>query len=215
MAKQCARCGAYTAEMHALCDRCRSPLPSDQGHPEPGPAFPAPSASTMPAPTPPLEATAPTEAEEEIGCKSCGHPDTEPGYALSLCVSCRDKLARRPMPWWISASAVLVLLAVVVASASFPSSLSAGVAYERGKRAEASGNYALAAKEYGLVVRKYPDSTDALIRYGVSAYHAGELDEAAETFNKLSGQEVSDDQAKEVNPIITDLENKANSAQAH
>jgi hypothetical protein len=146
-----------------------------------------------------------TEAE---GCKNCGKPAEPGGYRLPLCASCRDVFARRPLPLWITGVSVLLLLALVLALTRFPPALRAGIAYERGRRAEEAGSYAPAVNEYRQVVDTYPDSTQALGRLAVAAYHARRAPELFFALQRLSGREVSRELAEELNPIMTDVERR-------
>ena len=102
-----------------------------------------------------------------LNCQLCEKPP-EPGYAAQLCSPCRTKLSKRPFPLWIKLAIILVALVLVYALAKTPASLVASIAFERGQRAEADGNYATAAKEYAKAVHKFPDSISAVARLGIA-----------------------------------------------
>ena len=51
--------------------------------------------------------------EELITCKNCGAPPEEGGYQLLLCPACRNQLANRPLPVWLTGAFVLVVAAYV------------------------------------------------------------------------------------------------------
>ena len=106
-------------------------------------------------------------------CAACGRPP-EDGRRTPLCVSCRSQLAARPFPRWIKAAGVLLVGPFLFAAAHFPAALSAFVAFERGERAEAAGAFGVAVVEYTKVVQQFPNSTLALARKGISAFHAGQ-----------------------------------------
>jgi hypothetical protein len=90
--------------------------------------------------------------EEEKVCKNCGGVPEEGGYPLALCTPCRDTLSQRPLPIWITGVAAVVVLVLGLALIRFPASLNAGIAFERGRRAERAGNFALAALLPNLLV---------------------------------------------------------------
>lgn len=145
-------------------------------------------------------------AEAEVaGCRSCGKPEIEAGYRFSLCAECRNTMARRPLPRWIIATTALVGCVLAVAFLLFPASLSAGVAFERGQRAEASHNYREAMTQYEKVVRRFPNSTPALGRLCVAAFRAGQYDLAAAAVDRLEGRKTSEKLADEINPIVEQL----------
>lgn len=137
-------------------------------------------------------------------CKNCG-ATAEEAYALPLCDACRDKCVKLPLPGWIRAVAVGVLAVTVLAFVRFPSTLMAGVAFERGQKAESTGNFKEAALQYGLVIRQFPESTLGLARMAISSYRAGMWKEAAEAFDKLGGRETSRELATEVNAALEDF----------
>jgi hypothetical protein len=143
--------------------------------------------------------------EETNGCKNCGGLPEDGGYELSLCAPCRDTLCRRPLPVWIWGVFGVVVLVLLAALARFPASVSAGVAFERGRRAEKAGHYALAVSEYQKVTGCFPDSTLALARLGIAQYRAGNTAEAVGVFRELGGRKTSERLAGEVNQVGSEL----------
>jgi hypothetical protein len=137
-------------------------------------------------------------------CASCGQCP-EVGRSTPLCASCRSRLAARPLPSWIQTSAVALVVPFVVAIARFPAAISAGVAFERGKRAEATGAFPAAVAEYEKVVRQFPNSTLALAREGIAAFHAGEYRVAVDAFDAIGGRKASPDIVREVNDTIDQM----------
>jgi len=127
---------------------------------------------------------------EPILCQSCG-ATPEPGdFTMPLCARCRDALSRRPLPKWIRAVSGVVLVVLLFALNQFPSTFRAGLAYERGRRAEVARDYGRAASEYRNVVERFPDSTLALARLGIALLRAERFPEAADCFRKLAGRKV-------------------------
>jgi hypothetical protein len=140
---------------------------------------------------------------EEISvCEFCSRPAEAGGYTVSLCATCRNELAGRPLPWWLIGAGAVALVLVFIALAQFPSTFRAGVAFERGSRAEAAGEYATAVAEYRVVVDRFPDSVTAVQRLGISEYRAGNLREAARTLRQLGGQPGDEADVREVNQVM-------------
>jgi Flp pilus assembly protein TadD len=146
--------------------------------------------------------------EEIITCKNCGAPPEEGGYPLELCPACRNQFANRPLPVWLTGASVLVAAVVLFAMVRFPTALGAGIAFERGRRAEAAGNYTAATIEYRRVAERYPDSESALVRLGVSEYRAGNLPQAVLVLNRLSGRSGDEDSVREVNQVMDEIEQR-------
>ena len=150
------------------------------------------------------------EADDFGLCRSCGRLDVEPEYELPLCADCREELSRTPFPTWINVTAALVAIVLLIALFRFPASVQAGIAFERGRRAEKAGNYPAAAGEYQKVVSRFPDSAEALARLGIAHYRAGNVREAARILDQVGGREAPDeDLAAEVNRVIEEMSGPA------
>src|SRR5436309_13769863 len=102
-----------------------------------------------------------------LNCQLCEKP-AEPGYSAQLCSVCRTNLSKRPFPIWIKLTIISVGFIFLYALAKTPRSLSASIAFERGQRAEAGGNFATAASEYARAVEVFPTSTLAVARLGIA-----------------------------------------------
>lgn len=76
------------------------------------------------------------EKEDEHRCRNCGIMNIEEGYPFPLCHDCRKSLSSRPIPFKIKGFFVLVLAIALTSLVTFPASLEAGVAYQRGIMAE-------------------------------------------------------------------------------
>jgi tetratricopeptide (TPR) repeat protein len=124
---------------------------------------------------------------------------------VALCGACRARLATRSLPCWVRASAGVLVIPFVFALARFPSALAAGIAFERGERAEAAGAFGLAVDEYTKVAQQFPSSTLALARKGIAAFRAGQYQVAAEAFDSISGREASADIVREVNGALDQM----------
>ncbi len=134
-------------------------------------------------------------------CSNCSHPEIEPHYATPLCADCRTQLVKRPIPIWISAIGVLALLLMLIAFTKFPAALRAGIAYDRGQKAEASGKYALAETNYLIASKQYPDSLTTRGRVAVTAFDAGDYGTAADMLDSLANKDMDKDEADELNAL--------------
>lgn len=147
-----------------------------------------------------------------LNCQLCEKP-AEAGYPAQLCSACRTKLSKRPLPLWIKLAIILVALVFVYALAKTPASLVASIAFERGQRAEADGNYATAAKEYAKAVDKFPDSTSAVARLGIAQYRAGDHDAAVQTLRSIAGRQAPKELTTEINAVVAEMQQNRGSAQ--
>jgi hypothetical protein len=147
-----------------------------------------------------------------LTCQLCDKP-AEVGYSAELCSVCRTKLAKRPFPIWIKFAVILVALAFVYALAKTPASLVASIAFERGQRAEAAGNFGLAAAEYAKAVEQFPQSISAVARLGIMQYRAGDRDAAIQTLRPLAGRQASKELMTEINAVIAEMQQNRDSAQ--
>lgn len=138
-------------------------------------------------------------------CAHCGGGEIEPGFDLPLCMSCRTLLARRPFPRWLTISCVVLLGILAIAAVRSMNSFRAGIAFERGKKAEQQRDYARAADYYQQVAERFPDSTLVLVRLAVTRFRAGQLREAGRVLERLSGRETSRELAAEVNELIRSI----------
>ncbi len=137
-------------------------------------------------------------------CASCGLP-AETGHYVALCASCRSQLASRPFPPWIKAAACVTMVALVVALARFPATLSGAAAYERGRQAESRRAFDTAVAEYTRAASRFPGSTLVMARLGIAAFHAGQFEVAARAFQNLGGRQGSPEVVREANEAITEM----------
>jgi TolA-binding protein len=107
---------------------------------------------------------------------------------------------------------VVVLMLVLLGLTRFPASLRAGTAFTRGRRAEAAGQYAVAAKEYRVVLERFPDCTKAIQRLGVSEYRAGNMREAVQALRQLSGRSADEASIREVNQVVGEIQQRLSGA---
>lgn len=140
-------------------------------------------------------------------CKNCGNV-AEEGYIMPLCSECRDTFSKKPIPFWLKGVGALVIIIFILALLKFPQALSLGISYEKGQKAEQSGNYAEAEKDYKVIIDAYPDSDEITARFGISAYKNGDIAAALVSFQKLDGKDLDKDLVDEINPIVENLNSK-------
>lgn len=138
-------------------------------------------------------------------CKKCGVKPAQRGYAAPICAPCRAEMVRRPFPLWIICSAVVVAFAVIAAFVNFPGSLSAGIAYERGKRFDSQGNYVAAEREFRHVVDRFPNSVEPMARYAIASFHAGDGQTLAHALDRLEGKQMDHNLADQLQEIVRQL----------
>jgi predicted amidophosphoribosyltransferase len=95
----CPACGAGNVPGEAFCDYCGSPLeapvPTAEVVPELEPVSSEAELEIVPAPAPPVEESAPSEAEAKLTCPACG-AEVSPDEAF--CANCGASLAQPPIP---------------------------------------------------------------------------------------------------------------------
>lgn len=127
-------------------------------------------------------------------CEQCGDSNIEDGYLFDLCTNCRDKLVKFRLPIWVKGFAILVLVTLAAALVKFPNTLNMGISYERAVRYEQNKKYMSAMNEYEKIVNAYPNSTNALCKLFITQYRTGRIGYAVETYDKLIGRDVDDEQ---------------------
>jgi tetratricopeptide (TPR) repeat protein len=145
------------------------------------------------------------------GCKSCGNLCVEEDYDLKLCKECRDKLSKRSIPIQIKLVSLLLIVVIFFSLSKFPHTISVGIEYERGLRAEKASKYITAINHYQNVVKEYPESDKALVRLYVSYYQDEKIDEAYKVYDQIAGESPSNKKMKkelvdEVNETTSKLD---------
>ena len=187
--KRCPQCDYPNPDSLGECFKCQTPL-------DELPPAAAPDSETE------AVAVAPEDEADPNSCANCGAAPEPGDYQLRLCAPCRDKLASRPLPAWVTFSVVVVSFILLYTFFKFPGALGAGVAFERGRRAETAGDYAAAQYEYRVVVQRFPDSTLALARLGIAQCRAGDLQAAALTLEKIQGREAPQELVREIESVV-------------
>ena len=147
------------------------------------------------------------DADNSI-CSSCGRSPVVEGYSIPLCQECRQHFTRFPIPKWIKVFAVVILFFMTYSLVSFPKSLNAGIAYERGLRAEGEKKYMTAAREYEKAAEIFPASFIANGKLFVASVKNNQFELAEEAFARIEGKGSND--SKEIEVI-----DQANDAMAH
>jgi tetratricopeptide (TPR) repeat protein len=86
-----------------------------------------------------------------------------------------------------------------------PAKLGAGVAFERGQRAEAAGEFARAAAYYDAALEGVPDSTAALARSAITHWHAGEHTQALRSLQQLQDRPLPDEVGDELVDLLEQM----------
>ena len=190
--KRCPDCGYPNPDNLTNCFKCQTSL-----EPEP-PSSPAQPPVIEPTPADP----AVDDSQPINACPECGLTPESDEYSLPLCASYRTKMAYRPYPTWIIASTIAIVLVFAWAMIKFPTALRAGIAYERGQKAEEAGNYAAAADQYCIATQQYPDSILALARLTICQCKSDDVNGADATLSKLEGRKASEELVDEVNKAV-------------
>jgi tetratricopeptide (TPR) repeat protein len=165
--------------------------------------------------------------EHNYSCENCGSSIIEEGYTSHLCIDCRDKLSKRPIPIFIKFIFLIVLGLVLYSLVRFTTTLEGAIAYERGEQAEAQKKYTTALKEFEKAAEIYRHSGNIKAKLIIAQYYTGNYDyvvdllvdlegttiESVKLYNKLEeiqnsliGTYVLDDK---LNNIIASIENES------
>lgn len=143
--------------------------------------------------------------QDENRCQMCFSNNIEEEYHLKLCRDCRDKLVARPIPIWIKAVSVLLVLLLLFALIRFPAIVQAHVHYKKGVRAEQELRYMTAAQNFQIASEQFPKSTDLLIKLFKAYYYDLQIDKADEVLQQIVGRKVSDETAAELNSLVGNM----------
>ncbi|SKC82981.1 tetratricopeptide repeat protein [Maledivibacter halophilus] len=139
-------------------------------------------------------------------CQNCGVSVVEKEYDYPLCEECRHKLVKRPFPIGIKIFFILIVGIVIFSLIRFPHTLKGGIAYERGKRAEAERKYITAMEQYEIAYKNYPDSQDLIGKLIISKYRNGKIAELYDLFDKIYDIDIkNEDLYEELSKINDEL----------
>jgi tetratricopeptide (TPR) repeat protein len=144
-----------------------------------------------------MEPNLPPEEETPIPsnqCISCQHPVIEPGHPTPLCSDCRRKFIRYPIPLGIKLFGGFVAAILIFALAGMRSNLSAGIHYERGRKAIVQKNYFTAEKELNAVGKKISSFTEAREYLAIASFYNQDLQTFATEMQALQGVKIEDEQ---------------------
>jgi hypothetical protein len=99
-----------------------------------------------------------------------------------------------------------VALVVALAFLQFPSALSAGLSYRRGKVAEGAGDFHTALARYEAAAIQYPDSTELVLRIAVAAYRDGDFAKSVRALSQIAGRKVDKSIASEADWLYSQLQ---------
>jgi hypothetical protein len=115
----------------------------------------------------------------------------------------RDDVVR--MPVWIKLFFIFMVFTMAHSFLDFPTKFQAVKDFNRGKRYELEGNYALAVEAYLKSLEEYPDSEKLNARIFVNYYRDGDIRSALFALRKLEGKDLSKDVFNELNPIVQSI----------
>jgi Na+-transporting methylmalonyl-CoA/oxaloacetate decarboxylase gamma subunit len=111
-------------------------------------------------------------------------------------------MARQPIPIGIKMAGVAIVFLLIFALTRIPSSMSAAIAFERGRNDEQKHQFAAAEDEYRKSVRAFPRSDLAHTRLFVAAYRARDTGTARHEFEYLRGHQLDAKLVGEISALL-------------
>jgi hypothetical protein len=149
-----------------------------------------------PLPLPPSDAP-----DEEKKCRLCGAMP-EPGFTIPLCVECRTRLAQRRIPIGIKIAGVLVGFLLLFSVSRIPASISAAIAFERGRLAESKLQFAKAESEYQKAESAFRGSDLIHARLFIAAFRARDGGTVRREFELLRDRKLDSKLAGEIHALL-------------
>ncbi len=142
--------------------------------------------------------------QQQKACISCGNPQILHGYPNALCEECREKYIKFPVPLWVKAFGGALALLVIFLLFNLPKTLSAGIGYERGIKAEEAKKYETEQQEMERVVQAMPAYTEAKAHLLIAAFYNNDLGTIAGMAQQLSGKKIDDEELfRETDAMLT------------
>jgi Na+-transporting methylmalonyl-CoA/oxaloacetate decarboxylase gamma subunit len=111
-------------------------------------------------------------------------------------------MARQPIPVGIKIAGVAIVLLLIFALIRIPSSMSAAIAFERGRNDEQKHQFVAAEDEYRKSVQAFPRSDLAHTRLFVAAYRARDTGTARHEFEYLRGHQLDAKLVGEISALL-------------
>lgn len=123
--------------------------------------------------------------EEKVICCNCEEKEALKDYPTDLCENCREAYIKYPIPIWIKALSVIVLIVVIFSLMHFKSSLIGAVNYERGLKAEKELKYVTSQNAYKKALDQFPESELLKSRLFITSVKGDNLDQSDKFYNEI------------------------------
>jgi tetratricopeptide (TPR) repeat protein len=110
-----------------------------------------------------------------------------------LCEGCRSQFVNYPIPNWIKAFGIGIVVLMVVSLVSLPRQINTGIHLKRGIAASKEHRYVTAQKELQMVVDQESHYTEAQCRLLIAAFYNMDLSTVATCYKKLEHEKVEDE----------------------
>ena len=131
--------------------------------------------------------------QQQKACISCGNPQILKGYPNALCEECREKYIKFPIPLWVKAFGGALALVVLFLLFNLPKTLSIGIAYEKGVKADVAKKYITEQRQMEHVLQAMPTYDEAKARLLIAAFYNQDLPAMADASKKLEGKSFDND----------------------
>lgn len=139
------------------------------------------------------------EGSVSPACRQCGDAHQQLIGKNQLCAQCHHGFVHYPIPAWIKAFGVGLLLVLLFSLYSLSGNFLTGIHFKRGERAAARKNYLTAEKEFDEAVKREPSYTEAKLQLLMASYHNHDLGKMVDTYKRVADDNISsDDLASEV-----------------
>ncbi|MCT4508703.1 MAG: tetratricopeptide repeat protein [Tepidibacter sp.] len=123
--------------------------------------------------------------EEKVICCNCEEKEALKDYPTDLCENCREAYIKYPVPIWIKALFVIVLIVTIFSLMHFKSSLIGAVNYERGLKAEKELKYVTAQNAYKKALNQFPESQLLKSRLFIVSVKGDNLDGIEKIYDEI------------------------------
>ncbi|WP_099188847.1 tetratricopeptide repeat protein [Tepidibacter mesophilus] len=123
--------------------------------------------------------------EEKIICCNCKEEEALENHPTDLCKNCREAYIKYPIPIWIKALSVIVLIIMIFSLMHFKSSLIGAVNYERGLKAEKELKYVTAQNSYKKALDQFPESELLKSRLFIASVKGDNLEEIETAYDEI------------------------------
>ena len=141
-------------------------------------------------------------------CANCGNPAFLKEYPTKLCSECREKFIKFPVPKWLWLFAAALGVILLFSLFSVPKNILAGIALEKGKKAEKQHRFFTAQKEFEEVVEKQPSYIEAESHLMKAAFYNMDFVTFGKALKALEKKDIDDRELfAELDQLITKSRN--------